>query len=282
MCNIHQLKKRFYTELKDIYPDTEIKSFFYLLASHQLKLNRAELAINSIQLSEEDVTFFNNSLQQLRQEKPIQYIIGHTEFYGLPIDVNDYVLIPRPETEELVEWILKEITSIKKPKIIDIGTGSGCIAISVAKHKANATVTGIDISEKAIAVATQNAIKNDVTVHFKKIDILKESSSIKDSYDCIVSNPPYIRELEKQEIQNNVLSYEPHTALFVSNDDPLLFYRYIADFAKTNLTPNGKLFFEINQYLGKETCEMLHLKGFSTELRKDFYGNDRMICAVVS
>ena len=199
-------------------------------------------------------------------------------------EVNENTLIPRPETEELVEWIVDEQkTKDKRQKvsILDIGTGSGCIPITIKKEIPNALVSAIDVSEKALEMARKNAIDNEVEVNFILQNIL-ESESLIEKYDIIVSNPPYVRNLEKQEIKKNVLDYEPHLALFVEDTDALLFYRKIAQLALSGLAPNGKLFFEINQYLGKETIELLENLGFKNiELRKDFVGNDRMICCTI-
>ena len=217
--------------------------------------------------------------KRLLNEEPIQYIIGKTEFYGFPFFVDQNTLIPRPETEELVEYILNEIDKNKPLQILDIGTGTGCISISLAKHLPNAIVSAIDISKEALIVSRKNAELNDVTINFIEQDILK-TEKLSQKYDVIVSNPPYVRELEKVEIKNNVLENEPHLALFVDNENPLLFYKKIADLAKNHLTKNGILFFEINQYLGKETLEMLQEKGFQkSELQKDLFGNDRIIKA---
>ncbi len=279
MITIYQLKERFYFKLEEFYPKREIESFFYLTATAYFKTTRVALAINERKISSEDIAFFDKVILELKDYKPIQYIIGETEFYGLTFKVNKNTLIPRPETEELVQWILESTKEISSPKILDIGTGSGCIAIALAKNKPKAEVFAIDISEKALETAQINAQENKVVVHFEKKDILKSTFSDR-KYDVIVSNPPYVRELEKKEINKNVLNYEPHKALFVTDDNPLIFYDKIADFAQKNLTEKGILFFEINQYLGKETVEMIKQKGFSkVELKKDFYGNDRMIRA---
>ena len=188
------------------------------------------------------------------------------------------MLIPRPETEELVDWVLTTVTPTSKPlKIIDIGTGSGCIAISLAKSLPNAKVTAVDVSAKALQVARRNAELNGVTINFLQQDIL-QTTSLPDTYDIIISNPPYVRSLEKAEMQANVLEYEPHLALFVSDTDPLLFYNRIATLARKSLSPQGSLFFEINQYLGEEMKALLKAKGFEkVVLRQDLSGNDRMI-----
>lgn len=221
-------------------------------------------------------------LDRLKLSEPIQYIFGETLFYGLPFTVNRDTLIPRPETEELVSWILEdrlEITS-SQVSVLDIGTGSGCIAITLAKHWENASVRAWDISEEALVVAQKNALLNKVKIDFEPVNILTiEDTSHR--FDIIVSNPPYVRELEKTKMQKNVLDYEPHTALFVSNLDPLLFYRKIAALAKKALATKGLLFFEINEYLGEALVQLLEEEGYTDiMLKKDFFGKDRMIrCA---
>jgi len=291
---IQELKHLFFNRLEQLYPKEEIQSFFNLLIFYKLKLTRADIALNLNEIIQQtDLDFFLNALTDLQREKPIQYIIGETEFYGLPFKVDKNVLIPRPETEELIEWILNEL-GVKNStfNILDIGTGSGCIAISLAKNIPNATVFALDISKKALQLAQQNATLNNVNIHFIKDDILNSNvtSSAIESYenegllslkfDIIVSNPPYVQKLEKKEIQNNVLENEPHLALFVDDNNPLVFYDKIADFAIERLTKNGQLFLEINQYLGKETVDLLKQKGFTNiELKKDIFGNDRMIKA---
>jgi release factor glutamine methyltransferase len=219
-------------------------------------------------------------LEQLKKEIPIQYILRTTHFYGLELEVNSNVLIPRPETEELVDWIIEsqQLTfGDKKVRILDIGTGSGCIAISLAKNLPNAEVFALDVSDKALATAKSNAELNQVTIQFIHQSIL-EIDDLGQQFDLIVSNPPYVRHLEKLEIKKNVLDNEPHLALFVEDNDALIFYRKIAQLAKKNLCPNGQLYFEINQYLGQETLDLLQEMGFKDiTLRKDIYGNDRMI-----
>lgn len=273
--------------LKEIYPKTEIDTFFFLLIEEKLNLQRVDsvmqpnfLIIDAI-LSELKVI-----LKRLLKEEPIQYIIGNTEFYGLPFKVNKNTLIPRPETEELVEWVLKEVTElqirkIEKISILDIGTGTGCIPISLAKNLSNSSISAIDVSGDALKVAQQNATLNNVEISFLEMDIL-ETKELPQQYNLIVSNPPYIRELEKGEIKNNVLENEPHLALFVEDNNPLIFYSKIADLARIHLKKGGILFFEINQYLGKETVEMLKQKDYNTiTLKKDLFGNDRMVKAIL-
>ena len=410
---LQEVKLLFISDLSSLYPKEEITSFFFIACEHQLGFTRADIAMNHhLKLQQTDINFFLKTLTDLQHEKPIQYIIGETEFYGLPFKVNGNVLIPRTETEELVAWVVEsEVRSLKMGdgrretgdggrksgdgswkledggrktgdgrqetevgrrgtedggrksgdgrqetevgrrgtedggrksgdgrrgtevgrrksgdgswktevgrreievrsenrqskisnqqstiNILDIGTGSGCIAIALAKHLDNATVYALDVSTKALHIAQQNATRNKVHVHFIEQDILNfkntnnvslsavespiknEFTSLK--FNIIVSNPPYVRELEKHKIQNNVLENEPHLALFVDDNDPLLFYDKIADFAKENLIKNGVLYFEINQYLGKETINLLQQKGFTNiELKKDMLGNDRMVRA---
>lgn len=287
---IKALKTHFFNSLKNIHDEQEIESFFFILTEYLHNLKRVDVALNpNFELSEDDVKKWNAILSELQQEKPIQYITGEAWFYGLQFEVNENTLIPRPETEELVEWILNSpITKHPSPiNILDIGTGTGCIPISLKANLPEVNVSAIDVSEKALEVAKRNAKLNNVEINFIQSNILEvEDLSqfqtpnflLPTSFDIIVSNPPYVRNLEKQEIKKNVLDYEPHLALFVEDTDALLFYRRIAQLALKNLAPNGLLFFEINQYLGKETVELLENMGFKNiELKKDIYGNDRMV-----
>ena len=277
---IREYRAHFIQELSSIYDIGEAESFFYLILEEKKQLKRIDLALNpDLTLSNEEIQFWNSILEQLQQEIPIQYLLGKTSFYGLDFEVNADVLIPRQETEELVDWIIQsqksEVRS-QKINILDIGTGSGCIAISLAKNILSAQVFAIDISEKALTTAQNNADINKVDVNFINVDILKAndleqlptsnfapsvrallSSQLPTKFDIIVSNPPYVRELEKQEIKKNVLDFEPHLALFVEDNDALIFYRKIAELAQKHLSQNGQLFFEINQYLGKETVDLI-------------------------
>jgi release factor glutamine methyltransferase len=208
----------------------------------------------------------------------VQYVLGETVFYGLPFKVSPAVLIPRPETEELVEWVLESVAAegMRDLQILDVGTGSGCIAVALKKHLGTAGVSALDISKDSLAMASDNAILNEVVINFIEADIRGYSG--RETYGLIVSNPPYITTDEKQAMHENVLAHEPHLALFISNEDPLVFYKAIADFALLNLKPDGLLFFEINEHLGKETVQMLKDKSFiGIELRKDMQGKDRMI-----
>ncbi len=293
--NIKSLKTHFFSELQTIQEDSEIESFFFILTEFLHNLKRIDVSLHpEFEVSETDLEKWKTIISELKTEKPIQYITGEAWFYGLRFEVNENTLIPRPETEELVEWIVESqksiVENLKIQKsnnltILDLGTGSGCIPITLKKEIPNAQVSAIDISEKALEMARKNASDNQVEVNFIQQDILTSqhlniSTSQPLLFDIIVSNPPYVRNLEKQEIKRNVLDYEPHLALFVDDSDALLFYRKIAQLALKSLAPNGKLFFEINQYLGNETVELLEQLGFKNiELRKDFMGNDRMICA---
>jgi release factor glutamine methyltransferase len=226
-----------------------------------------------------------NAIGQLKQDIPIQHIIGETEFMDLIFKVSSSVLIPRPETEDLVRWVVADNQG--KPSqylhILDVGTGSGCISISLAKALEGCKVKAMDISSDALELATSNAVSNGVKIDFLQYDILKGVPELEASvlFDIIVSNPPYVRELEKKEMQANVLNHEPEIALFVPDEDPLLFYRAIAGFAQKSLAENGCLYLEINQYLGKEMLILLRENKFKDiELRKDIFGNDRMVKAV--
>ena len=278
---LHHIKTIFSTELNGIYPDTEINSFFRITAEEILGLTPVEIHLNmSAEIDENKFAQINKIVDDLKHEKPIQYIIGYTEFYELRFLVNENVLIPRPETEELVHWIITD-NKIDKPIIIDIGTGSGCIPVSLAKNINSADVKSIDISENAIETATRNAKLNNVNVEFVNADILSYTNIDVAKADIVVSNPPYIRESEKRLMSNNVLDNEPHLALFVDDNDPLIFYKAIADFAISNLKKGGVLYLEINEAFGEETCNMLIEKGFTDcILRKDLFGKDRMIKAM--
>lgn len=299
---LQEVKTIFHKELDGIYPKEEVDAFFYRCIEHYLGLERFVLVVRpkTTVTKEEEQPLFE-ALTQLKQERPLQYILGTTHFMDMEFAVNEDVLIPRPETEELVQWIMddveNQISEIKNQKseiaqrtseirILDIGTGSGCIAIALAKYIPSAKVYALDISEKALKVARKNAEANSVDVTILKQSILEPELALGPElaleleFDIVVSNPPYVRELEKKEIKKNVADHEPHLALFVPNEDPLLFYRAIAHFANKNLTKNGSLYLEINQYLGVETQALLKAHNFSEiELRKDIFGNDRMIKA---
>jgi release factor glutamine methyltransferase len=272
--------QHFQSELLGLYPETEIRSFWLLIIEKLTGFSRTEIIVNKNTLfSEKQRTEVESFIEKLKNFIPIQYILGETVFYGLTFQVNSSVLIPRPETEELVDWIRNENNRNAGLQILDIGTGSGCIAISLKHEFSNSTVDAFDISEEALETALENAERNKLEVNFLNIDILtKPNFDMK--WDIIVSNPPYVLEKEKEEIQPNVLNHEPHVALFVPDNDPLLFYRKITGFAQKHLSTNGKLYFEINREAGEATVDLLTGMGFTDiELRKDISGNDRMVKA---
>ena len=276
---LSQLKINFTTVLQGVYDKEEVHCFFYILCDFFLQYSRFEvsMALDTI-VSAKNITAFDMALLRLKKQEPIQYILGCTAFYGLTFTVNEHTLIPRPETEELVDWVLSNLHDQDSMlDILDIGTGSGCIAISLAKNIPTARVSGLDISEKTLEVAQENAVKNQVLVSFCKKDIL-ETTALKNKYDVMVSNPPYVRQLEKKAMNANVLDYEPGLALFVPNEDPLLFYRKIAQLAMVSLQTRGWLYFEINEYLSKEMDVLLKDIGFANiEIKKDFREVPRMI-----
>lgn len=264
--------------LATYYPESEISGFVRYILEHITKRSYHQLLLSDIHFSEGQTKVVQQYIERLQQYEPIQYIIGETEFFGLPFYVNKHTLIPRPETEELVELVLKENTQYQ-PSILDVGTGSGCIAIALAKHIPNAKVTAWDFSKGAIEIANKNANLNKVQVKFDQVDVLSKYPTNQE-FDIIVSNPPYILDSEKEEMEKNVLDYEPHSALFVPNNKALLFYERIADISLELLTENGKLYFEINRAKGQETVEMLASKGYyDIELLKDLSKNDRMVSA---
>jgi len=280
---VGELEAHYELELSQIYDREEAIALFNLAAGHILEVSRTKLMM----LRETTLTHIQfqkllTILNDLKIGRPIQYILGEAYFYGLTFKVNEHVLIPRPETEELVDWIINESKSNKfqtpNPKLLDIGTGSGCIPVTLKRYLPNIEVTTLDVSSDAIAVAKENARLIHTEINFIEANILTYQTDVE--FNIIVSNPPYIRFLEKKDMHKNVLAHEPHLALFVSDEDPLIFYKAIADFALKKLNKNGLLFFEINEYLGLETIEMLKTKGFTDiELRKDMQGKDRMVKA---
>lgn len=285
---LREIKKIFHLELDALYPKEEVASFFYMLTEHQLGLERFILALDpNLMVSKEQEQPLFEALSALKLHRPIQYIIGQANFMEMDFMVNEHVLIPRPETEDLVRWIIQEVRVTKHEirskkenpeiKILDIGTGSGCIAIALAKNLPEARLFALDISEQALEVAQRNAEMNAVKIKFIQADILN-MVSIDERFDVIVSNPPYVRQLEKKKMHKNVTDFEPDSALFVPNENPLLFYKSIVKFVQNALIKEGSLFLEINQYLEKETQQLLEESNFKDiELRKDIFGNDRML-----
>ncbi|MVN20840.1 peptide chain release factor N(5)-glutamine methyltransferase [Mucilaginibacter arboris] len=277
--------------LKVIYAEEELPGIMFLSMNFITGLSQTQLhAFPEKELTGNQIQMLLLTAKKLQTGMPVQYALGETDFFGLKFEVNPSVLIPRPETEELVAWVLEERKSLsgdersgerKDERILDIGTGSGCISVAIKKKWAEAEVYGLDISAEALQTAKRNALLNGVEVKFLKQDILN-FKPVKEAlqYSIIVSNPPYITPAEQEEMHNNVLGFEPHTALFVPEKDPLIFYRAIAAYASFSLEKNGLLFFEINEKYGQETTELLRQKGFvNIELRKDFRGKDRMIKA---
>lgn len=270
--------------LTDIYPNSEIKGIIRLIMEQICSLQPHQyLIFQDIQLSNEKKNKIIEVVERMKSKEPIQYILGTADFYSIPFEVNSSVLIPRPETEELVDLIISENSTSIGKNILDIGTGSGCIAITLQKNIKTAHVYAVDISAEALNVARRNAAQNQTDVTFIQTDILQLEKAQKDipyTFDIIVSNPPYIKQEEKKEMEQNVLDFEPHLALFVPDQDPLLFYRQIAEFGREKLKENGLLYFEINAACGEITCKMLQEKGYNqVQLIKDLSGKDRIIKA---
>jgi release factor glutamine methyltransferase len=284
METVKDVSAAFRKELAGLYDIREIDSLCMIAIAEIAGTSSAKIkAFPELELPLEHLEAINQILSQLKTGKPIQYILGHTEFYGLTFKVNPSVLIPRPETEELVEWIISSagIGHQALGNILDIGTGSGCIAITLKKHLNEAQVSAVDISAEALKTAKENAELNDVNINYIQADILNIKYEIDNAkFDIIVSNPPYVTLYDKKQMHTNVTDFEPHSALFVPEDDPLIFYRVIADFASTNLKKGGLLFFEINENYGEQIIELFSRKSFKNiELRKDMSGKDRMLKA---
>ena len=277
---VKSIKQFFKQELKDIYPNEEIQGFIFLAFEHYLGYSKTDVLLNDEKtVSESELLKFNFLVKDLKKQKPIQYILGKTEFYGLNFNVAPGVLIPRPETEELVEMIIKENKNRNQLDILDIGTGSGCIAITLKKYLPKASVFAFDISKDALNIAQGNALLNDVEVNFEQVDILNYNEfSHGIMLDIIVSNPPYVLKSEKELMQKNVLDHEPHLALFVNDNEPFLFYKAIGAYAKEYLKDNGKLYFEINEKYDHEIIAVFKEMGFSNcSVIKDLNGKNRFL-----
>ena len=272
---LQDFKLKMISELSSIYEMDELNSIFNLLSEDYLKIPRSKILLaNEIHLNDSNQNLFSSALKRLNTHEPIQYVLGKTNFMDLEFKVNSSVLIPRPETEELVRLMLKE--DLDGKEILDIGTGSGCIAISLAKNLPNAKVTALDISKEALEVAKENAKLNNVNIKFINADIFEYQSDKK--YDMIVSNPPYVLESEKSLIKNNVLDFEPELALFVFDDNPLVYYRSILKFASNFLLDKGYLFFEINEKYSTELetiCKQNNF--FTTRIILDNNSKDRFL-----
>lgn len=270
--------------LQNYYPPSEIKAFTRLIMERVCNIQIHQfLLCKDKKLSEKEKEKIHNIVERLTKYEPIQYIFGKTDFYGFEFLVNPAVLIPRPETEELVELIVRDYPGNKEIEIMDVGTGSGCIAIALKRLLPHAQLSAIDISPEALKVAEKNASLNRASIFFYQKDILdpfRTGDDIEPDFDVIVSNPPYVMEKEKAAMEPNVLDYEPHQALFVPDDDPLLYYRNVTRFAEQKLKKKGYLYFEINAQLGKEVVNMLRLMEFKNiELIQDLSGHDRFVKA---
>jgi len=266
-------------ELKDHYPPTEIEGLIRFLFATWKQYNTTDLLLRKDEeLNAADQSYLAAAVERLKKQEPVQYILGETEFFGLPFRVTPDVLIPRPETEELVHWVLKAIPT-HDPVIMDACTGSGCIAISLKKHLPAATVSGCDISPKALEMAHENARLNQTEINFLEMDLLNPSTSRSlQPFDVIVSNPPYVTEQEKRTMQENVIRYEPHQALFVPDHDPLKFYTALLRLGERQLKEGGRQFWEINESYGKECVALMKKNGYTgIELRRDINGKNRMI-----
>jgi release factor glutamine methyltransferase len=275
---ISDIVRFFREELKDVYEKQELETVIAWCFEAFLGLDRTRLLLKMQDtVSESELLKFSFAVKDLKTHKPIQYVLGEADFYGMKLSVNSSVLIPRPETEELVDHIIKENRTRENFRILDIGTGSGCIAIALAKNLPHAVVSAMDVSGQALETARANAKRNDVEVKFIQQDILA-ADSLSETYDLIVSNPPYVRFSEREQMKENVLEHEPHLALFVKDEDPLLFYRVIAGLALKTLKENGSIWFELNASFGPETQEMLVSKGFkNVKLIKDLSNNYRIL-----
>jgi release factor glutamine methyltransferase len=279
MC-LQDLKQFCKTALAEHYEMIELNSLMAILFEHITGWNQIQQVLNKEQeITQEKMELLQNAISALKDGKPIQYITEKAWFLGEVYKVNEHVLIPRPETEELVEWITDYVQIIDKPlQIIDIGTGSGCIPIALQLALTQCNITGLDISEKALEIAKENAANLNVTIHWIQEDILN-AIYLPNKYDIIVSNPPYIPFKEKVNMQVQVKNFEPEMALFVNNEDPLLFYRTIAKLGKQYLQLNGQLFFEIHYDQGNALLALFDEMGYHAELRQDMYGKDRMLRA---
>jgi len=275
---LNDYKNLFEQQLNGLYDEEERKALLAVVMDEVLNYSRADMVLKKDEeLLPEVQTRLTEVVTQLQKEIPVQYIFEKAHFYGYEFKVSPATLIPRRETEELVEWILEAMNRQpqKKWTVLDIGTGSGCIPITIKKEFSLAEVSAIDISPEALSIAEENAHNLNAKICFIQQNILETKTL--DKYDIIISNPPYVRHLEKAEMKNNVLRHEPHLALFVENEDPLIFYRKIMQLAKESLTENGVLFFEINQYLGNEMTELVSEYFDNVILKKDLQGNDRMM-----
>lgn len=277
--NLEEFYKLIQVKLDRKFDKNEVEEFFFRLIDHYCQVDRLKYILNSkLELNKIEEVNLVRSIKFLEKESPIQYITGQTQFMGMNFTVNKNVLIPRPETEELVRWIVQDLHSNKR--VLDIGTGSGCIATSLSKLMDNCIVFGWDISSDALDIASKNSKNNSVNVKYDLVDITYEKQC-SEKFDIIVSNPPYVTQDDKLLMSKNVISYEPHIALFVKENDPLFFYKKILNFSKKNLISNGTIYFEINENFSKQVNKLLKKEGFHDIIvRKDFRGKYRMVKAI--
>lgn len=268
------LRKKFNQSLFEIYSSEELKIFYYNIMQQLTNKSKVELMTNNYELSHDKEKLFFEYINRLSNNEPIQYVLGNTIFNNLEFDLDSSVLIPRPETEELVDLIINY--ECKKEKILDIGSGSGCIAVTLAKYIEKSNVTALEICSNAVKIINKNAEKHNVKINIICEDFLTFQTN--STFDLIVSNPPYITYSQKDKISKNVLNYEPHKALFVDDSDPLIFYKSILDFSKSNLNVDGNIFFEINHIFYKEMIQLVSkYQNFSYKLIKDFHKKNRFM-----
>ncbi len=282
MKTLKDIRQQFFSELKGEFPDVELESMFELLVDKHLQLGSGIDTDADLELDHEKQQKFDTLLARVKQNEPIQYIIGETKFYGRSFKVNSHVHVPRPETETMVSWVIEDYPLVaakseKKVALLDIGTGCGLLPVTLAKELP-LEATAVDISENALEVARENAQLNNAEVHFIHDNVLGWDA-LPRQFDIIVSNPPYILEKAKKDVQRKILDYEPSIALYVQDEDPMIFNRKIAALAKASLSPHGIVYVEINQYLGAETAQVFAENGFKTEIRKDVFGNERTVKA---
>ncbi|HLS11681.1 MAG TPA: peptide chain release factor N(5)-glutamine methyltransferase [Flavobacteriaceae bacterium] len=274
-----EFRQEFYNRLQAIYPKTEIAGMYGILLEDCMGISRVEAALRAHEIiPDSELDQLHRVLDRLSKQEPIQYILGKTSFYGLSLNVSPATLIPRPETEELVSWILSDLDAkTTKVKGVDIGTGSGCIALALKNNLANAEITAVDVSKEALEVVRQNVKELGLPMEVLQLDILKNSLP-KEGLDFIVSNPPYVCETEKSEMRANVLDYEPDLALFVEDSNPLIFYDRILDVAKESVKEEGSVYFEINERFAEDIIKLAKEKGWkNNQVKKDIFGRDRMM-----
>ncbi|MBI3133080.1 MAG: peptide chain release factor N(5)-glutamine methyltransferase [Bacteroidetes bacterium] len=278
---LRDLLPYFKRKLKAVYDEREIESIFFLICENRFGLKKMEALGGDKRLTESELLEFRDLVNRLSAHEPVQYLLGNTVFYGLTFNVTPDVLIPRPETEELVDLVIKKYKHQSNLRVLDIGTGSGCIAIALQLHLKESDVTAVDISENAIQLARENALQNKAIVQFLQMDIFSNQVNSLGIFDVIISNPPYIPDADKNAMHKNVLNFEPHLALFVPDSDPLKFYKTILDFAQTHLSEKGEVYFEIHPDYGQAILAYARSKHFTNAvLVNDLSGKNRF--AIIS